>query len=92
MRSTRNKVVYAWGLNIVLLMLPLHPPWGGEPLGLPVNLRIYRKNSGQSHLDLVVEMVLELAEWFPERAFELCGDGAYAPLAGRNLPRTHVSI
>ena len=90
-RSTRNKVVYAWGLNIVLLVLPLHPPWGGEPLGLPVNLRIYRKNSGQSHLDLAVEMVLELAEWFPEHAFELCGDGAYAPLAGRNLPRTDVT-
>ncbi len=90
-RSTRNKVVYAWGLNIVLLVVPLHPPWGGEPLGLPVNLRIYRKNSGQTHLDLVAEMVRELAEWFPDREFYLCGDGAYAPLAGRSLPRTHIT-
>ena len=90
-RSTRNKVVYAWGLNIVLLVVPLHAPWGGEPLGLPVNLRLYRKNSGKTHLDLVAEMVRELAEWFPDREFHLTGDGAYAPLAGRNLSRTHVT-
>ena len=90
-RSTRNKVVYAWGLNIVLLTLSVHAPWGGEPLGLPINARIYRKNSGKTHLDLVAEMIRELAEWFPDRWFHLCGDGAYAPLAGRNLPRTHVT-
>ncbi len=90
-RSTRNKVVYAWGLNIVLLTLPVHARWGGEPLGLPINARIYRKNSGQAHLDLVAEMVQELAKWFPDRWFHLCGDGAYAPLAGRNLPRTDVT-
>ena len=91
-RSTRNKVVYAWGLNIVLLVVPLHAPWGGEPIGLPVNLRLYRKNSGKTHLDLVAEMVQEVAEWFPDREFHLCGDGAYAPLAGRDLPRTHVTL
>ena len=90
-RSTRNKVVYAWGLNIVLITLPVHAPWGGEPLGLPINARIYRKKAGKTHLDLVAEMIEELAGWFPERQFELCGDGAYAPLAGRNLPRTHVT-
>lgn len=90
-RSTRNKVVYAWGLNIVLLVVPLHAPWGGEPIGLPVNLRLYRKNAGKTHLDLVAEMVQELAAWFPDRNFHLCGDGAYAPLAGRNLARTHVT-
>ncbi|MDA8344171.1 MAG: hypothetical protein M0Z66_01675 [Thermaerobacter sp.] len=36
-------------------------------------------------------MRVDEAEWFSERASELCGDGAYAPLAGRNLPRTHVT-
>ena len=90
-RSTRNKVVYAWGINIVLLTLPVHAPWGGEPLGLPINARIYRKKKGKTHLDLVAEMMRELAEWFPDRWFQLCGDGAYAPLAGRDLPRTHVT-
>ncbi|MGC8470651.1 MAG: transposase, partial [Acetobacteraceae bacterium] len=90
-QSTRNKVVYAWGLNVVLLTLPVHAPWGGEPLGLPINMRIHRKRSGKTTLDLVAEMIKELVEWFPDREFHLCGDGAYAPLAGRKLPRTHVT-
>ena len=34
-RSTRNKVVYAWGLQFVPLCLRVNPPWGGEPLALP---------------------------------------------------------
>lgn len=35
-------------------------------------------------------MVAQLAEWLPGRHFSLCADGAYASLAGRQLPRTHV--
>lgn len=42
-RSTARHVVYALGLNVVVLTLRLTPPWGGEPLGLPVNVRLYRK-------------------------------------------------
>ena len=90
-RSTRNKTVYAWGLNIVLLTLSVHAPWGGEPIGLPINARLFRKKSAKTHLDLVEEMIRELTTWFPDRSFHLCGDGAYASLAGRNLPRTHVT-
>lgn len=90
-RSTKNKTVYAWGLNIVLLTLRVRPPWGGEPLGLPINLRLYRKNTSKTRLDLVEEMIREVAQWFPDRFFRLCGDGAYASLAGRNLPRTQVT-
>lgn len=69
----------------------MHAPWGGEPRGLPINARIYRKKSGKTHRDLVEGMIRELAAWFPDREFHLCGDGAYAPRAGRNLPRTHVT-
>lgn len=89
-RSTGKHVVYALGLNLVVLTLRVNPPWGGEPLGLPINLRLYRKG-GPSHLDLAKAMVQELADWFPERRFSLCADGAYASLAGRRLPRTHVT-
>jgi len=74
----------------VVLTLRVRPPWGGEPLGLPVNLRLYRKG-GPSHLDLAEEMIRQLAGWFADRKFSLCCDGAFASLAGRFLPRTHVT-
>lgn len=89
-RSTHARVVYALGLNLVVLTLRVRPPWGGEPLGLPVNLRLYRKG-GPSHLDLAEEMIRQLAGWFPDRKFSLCSDGAFASLARRSLPRTHLT-
>jgi len=89
-RSIPSLVVYALGLNLVVLTLRVRPPWGGEPLGLPINLRLYRKG-GPSHLDLGEEMIGEVAGWFPSRSFRLACDGAYASLGGRSLPRTHVT-
>lgn len=90
-RSTSKHVVYAFGLNLVVLTLRVTPPWGGEPLGLPINLRVYRKGKGRpSHIDLAEEMIQEVAGWFLGRDLCLCADGAYATLAGRGLPRTHV--
>jgi hypothetical protein len=35
-RSTRSRVVYALGLNLVVVTLRVAAPWGGCPLGLPV--------------------------------------------------------
>lgn len=89
-RSSLGAVVYARGLNLVVLTLRIQPPWGGEPLALPINLRLYRKG-GPSHLDLAEQMIDEIAEWLPARRFRLACDGAYASLAGRSLPRTHVT-
>lgn len=90
-RSSAAHVVYALGLNIVVLTLRITPPWGGEPLGLPINLRVYRKGKDRpSHLDLAEEMIREMAAWFPDRDLSLCADGAYATLAGRGLPQTQV--
>lgn len=89
-RSIGRSVVYALGLNLVVLTLRIRPPWGGEPLGLPINVRLYRKG-GPSHLDLGEAMIRELAGWLPSRTFALACDGAYASLAGRGLPRTHVT-
>jgi len=88
-RSTGNRTVYVWGLQIVPLCLRVEPPWGGEPLALPINFRLYRKG-GPTLLDLVEEMVNEVARWFPGRQFYLVGDGFYAPLAGRAMTRTQV--
>lgn len=88
-RSTVHRTVYARGLNLVVLTLRVQPPWGGEPIGLPINLRLYRKG-GKSHLELAEEMIEEVAGWFPERQLRLCADGAYASLAGRELPRTRL--
>ena len=89
-RSSGRAVVYALGLNLVVLTLRIRPPWGGEPLGLPINVRRSRKG-GPSHLDLGEAMLREIAGWLPSRTFTLGCDGAYASLAGRSLPRTHVT-
>lgn len=80
-RSTRHRTVYAWGLNVVVLTLRVSPPWGGEPLGLPLLMRLHRKG-GESLLDLAQAMLQRLAEWLPDRTFRLHADGFYAPLAG----------
>ena len=80
-RSTGQKVVHAFGLNLVVLTLRIDPPWGGEPLGLPVNMRLHRKH-GPNLLELAEEMVEEFISWFSSRQFELCGDGFFAPMTG----------
>jgi hypothetical protein len=88
-RSTGNQVVYALGLNLVVLTIRVRAPWGGEPLALPIDMRLYRKG-GPSHLDLALEMIEEVARWLPGHTFVLGADGAYASLAGRERPRTHL--
>jgi len=89
-RSRPRSVGSALGLNRVVLTLRVRPPWGGEPLGLPINVRLYRKG-GPSHGALGEAMLREVAEWLPARRFALACDGAYASLAGQDLPRTHVT-
>jgi len=88
-RSRGNKVVYALGLNIVVATLRITAPWGGEPLGLPVNLRLYRKG-GRTHTELAEDMIAEIEGWFPGRVVVVCADGAYAPLARASLTSAHV--
>jgi len=83
-------VVYARGLNLVVLTLRVSPPWGGCPLGLPVGVRLHRKD-GPTTVELGAAMVRELASWLPDRRFALACDGAYASLCGADLPRTTVT-
>lgn len=89
-RSTKSSVVYALGLNLVVVTLRVSPPWGGCPLALPINMRLYRKGSDTTHIELAKQMIAEIAEWFPARSFVLGCDGWYASLAGTALPRTEV--
>jgi hypothetical protein len=80
-RSSGKKTVCAWGLNVVVLTLRVYPPWGGEPLGLPILMRLHRKDDA-SLLALAEAMCQRLAEGLPGRTFRLHADGFYAPLAG----------
>jgi len=86
-RSTKRQVVKALGLNLVVIVMRVNPPWGGEPIGIPVHVRLHRKN-GTGPLQLAEEMMDDIARWLPESSFVLTADGFYAPLAGRDLPRT----
>ncbi len=52
-RSRGQRTAFAHGLNLVVLTLRIRPPWGGEPLCLPINMCRYSKRDGRSLLDLV---------------------------------------
>jgi hypothetical protein len=88
-RSTKTKTVYAWGLNLVVLTMQIQPPWGGEPLGLPINMRLHRKNQ-VSLIELAQQMINEVIPWFPKRRFRVVGDGFYATMAGKKLFHTTI--
>ena len=88
-RSTATNTVHAWGLNLVVLTLRISPPWGGEPLGLPINMRLHRKN-GPTLIELAGQMLTEVAFWLPQRRFLCSADGFYASLAGQDIPQTHI--
>ncbi|MGH9071676.1 MAG: IS701 family transposase [Acidimicrobiales bacterium] len=88
-RSTARRVVYARGLNLVVLALRVTPPWGGQPLAIPVGVALHPKG-GPTTTELARQLMTKLAERLPGRSFVLCADGAYACLAGDHLPRTEV--
>jgi hypothetical protein len=72
-----------------VLSLRVIPPWGGEPLGLPINMRLHRKN-GPGLIELAQQMVGQVKGWFPERQFVVCADGFYATMAGCCAAYTHL--
>ena len=49
------------------------------------------KNDTTTTVAHAAEMIRELAGWLPDRKLHLCADGAYASLAGADLPRTQVT-
>jgi hypothetical protein len=88
-RSTATIVVHAWGLNLVVLTVRIYPAWGGEPLGLPINVRL-RTKGGPSHIDLAQSMLAELSQWLPQRRFLCHCDGFYTALIDRRPPTVHI--
>ncbi|MGH9016166.1 MAG: IS701 family transposase [Acidimicrobiales bacterium] len=88
--STSKKVVYALGLNLVVVTLRTDAPWGGCPIALPVGVRLHRKG-GPTTIDQAAAICRQLSSWLPGRVFDICGDGAYATLIGRQLPNATVT-
>ena len=84
-RSTAKNVVYALGLNLVVICLRVQPGWGGTSIAIPINVRLHRKKDSISTVAHAAAMLTEIAAWFPGRALNLTADGAYATLA-RDLP------
>ena len=90
-RSTLGRTVYARGLNLVVITLTVHPPWGGCPIAIPVNARLHKKHDQTTTIAHAAVMICQIADWSPGRHLHLCADGAYATLAGAGLPRTRVT-
>jgi len=82
-------IVFARGLNLIVLTLRVRPPWGGEPITLPVNMRL-RVKEGPTHIDLAESMLTEVAHWLEKRRFICHCDGFYTALIDRDLPRVHL--
>lgn len=80
-RPTLRKVVYARGLNLVVITLQVRPPWGRCLIAVPVNVRVHKKHDVTTTIAHASAMITEIAGWFPDRGFHLCADGAYATLA-----------
>jgi hypothetical protein len=89
-RSTGSRTVVALGLNLLVVTLRIRPPWGGEPLGLPIYATLHRKKSTKLS-DLSVLALQTVAAWFPDRRIRCCADGAYAaPLMPQGNERLTV--
>lgn len=82
-------VVLARGLNLIVVTLRVYPPWNGEPIALPVNMRL-RIKGGPGHIDLAYAMLTQIAAWLPDRRFICHCDGFYTALIDRDLPGIHL--
>lgn len=80
---------FSRGLNLVVVTLRVKPPWGGEPIGLPINMRL-RLKDGPSHIELALQMLGEIESWLPDRRFICHCDGFYTALI-RQRPE-HMEI
>jgi len=81
--------VFSRGLNLVIVTLRVYPPWKGEPIGLPINMRL-RLKDGPSHIDLAAQMLSELESWLPQRRFICHCDGFYTALIRRRPEHTEI--
>ena len=78
-RSYGKRTVIAWGLNLLVVTLRIKPPWGGEPIGLPIWVALHRKG-GTKLTTMAEEAMNTITAWLPNRHIRCCGDGAYASI------------
>lgn len=88
-RSCDIMKVFGRGLNLVVLTLRIYPRWGGEPIALPINMRLHRKG-GPTPTQLAEKMLNELANWLPQRRFICHCDGFYTALTDCHMERTAI--
>jgi hypothetical protein len=85
-RSTRTHNVWIWGHCWVVLAVNVKFPFAQRPWALPVLTALYRtresnEQEGRRHKTpsrLGRQLVAVLMHWFPQRRFNLLGDGHYA--------------
>lgn len=77
---------YVWGLNWVVVGVILPSPFGIDKVFcLPIYGRLYRPEEEcekqeiqfRTRLEILSEMIRNLAEWFPERNFTVLADSMY---------------
>jgi hypothetical protein len=81
--------VFSRGLNLVVVTLRVTPPWKGEPIGLPINMRL-RTKSGPNHIELASQMLQQIEQWLPKRRFICHCDGFYTALIRQKPERMHI--
>ena len=65
-RSTRNRLVYGLGLNLVVVSLRIDPPFKGPPIALPIYARVRPKNAEHTLVDVAPDMLVDITGWLPE--------------------------
>jgi hypothetical protein len=77
--STKKRVATASGHNWVVLAIAFEIPKVGVILALPVMARLHRTGKGlPSCAQLARDMLQEMQKLFPDRQFQLLGDGEYS--------------
>jgi hypothetical protein len=85
-RSTATRAVFHWAHNWVIVTMQVRFfLWPLRVISIPVMLDIYRKREDcdeehpfRTRNRILVDIAERLANWLPEREFELVADGAYA--------------
>jgi hypothetical protein len=85
--ALHKNMSYCWGLTWVIATVLIRVPlWGEHVFALPILARLYRKESVclrqkrafKTKPQLALEMIEQLAQWFPQRKILLHVDGGYA--------------
>ena len=76
-RSTLARVVYARGLNLVVITLQVRPPWRGCPIAVPVNVRVHREHDASTTIAHAAAIITEIAGWLP--SLSTCAPTAPTP-------------